>query len=145
MGNKQVHSHGGHMHNGLVQLSDFKKLTPTTATSGTAVKVVDLPSGAWILDIVVQVLTAFNSSPSDTLQVGTVADADHFLTAANCAISALKVVSAQNVTTPLVPHARLTADTPVMALWTGAGTTAATAGDVRVAVMWTYGARQDNE
>jgi hypothetical protein len=142
VGNKWIDSHGSHTHNGLLQVSDFKALTYDV--ENTAVIVARIPSGAWILDVLVNVTTLFNDSGTDTINIGTTSGGSQILTTANGSVVAAGLISAATVGTPLCPMARRTADTVIYAQYNGQNNNATT-GKAEIAVVWTMGARQDNE
>jgi hypothetical protein len=97
---------------------------------GTPVEIGTIPAGSFVKGVWVHVTTAFNAATTNTLDIGTTADADGFAAAAGTLVGATGIkanlTGAQSGDT-------LTADTVVTAT-VGATGTAATAGVASVLV-----------
>lgn len=100
-------------------------------TSGTAVTIGKLPSGAIIDDAYVVVTTAFDSGTSDLMDMGTSGDPNGFMSAVSVASVGKKSADDLATSDDLV----LSADTDVSVTWTGAGA-AATAGAFEAVVKF---------
>lgn len=95
---------------------------PFTVSLGT------IPSGAIVLSTTVEVVTAFNAATTNVLVVGTAADDDAYVAAAD-------VTEGTAGTTVVAHSATLAAATEVFAKYTQTGT-AASAGSARVTVTY---------
>jgi hypothetical protein len=100
----------------------FNVASPFTVSLGTA------PAGATILAAIVEVVTAFNAATTNVLVVGTAADDDAYVAAAD-------VNEAAAGTTTVAHSATLAGDIEILAKYTQTGT-AATAGSARVTVLY---------
>lgn len=118
---REYHSQQVHYFRKGVSLSDL--------TSGTAVTLGTIPSGAMVVDAYAVVTTAFDSGTSDVLDIGTSGDGDGFAT--DLDISSVGKKSADELATS--DDLVVSADTDLTFAWTGAGT-AATAGAMEVVV-----------
>lgn len=85
----------------------------TFADAGTAVEVGNIPPNSIIVDIKVTIGTAFNSSGTDLVDVGTSADDDHFAAAVDVSSAGQATVTQLNNGAVLSS----TASTPIEALY----------------------------
>jgi len=130
MGNKYTESREALYENQIVRISDYVVIG--FADTGVSKKIADLPEGAILLDVLVNVTTAFNASTTDYLDVGYTGTLDAYVADMDVASVAFK--NAVQETSPLCP-ARLTADRVIYATYTGSGT-AATTGSCQVSLVW---------
>lgn len=94
----------------------------------TAKQLFALPKGAYVLDVRVQVETAFNDSGTDLLDIGTDSDADYFVNDAD-------VSSAGYLAVTLLQAPKLTSLTGITATYTGQNSNAS-AGKALVYVVF---------
>lgn len=137
MGNHQIESKKAMVENRLPQLTDWVQIDYLD-TSEKLVCI--LPLGAVILDVLSNVITAFDDTSTDYIVVGDGSTEDLFADDLDVSSTGMKAES-QN-TTPVVPAARLTAETFVYAKYNGANGNAA-AGVAQVSVLWAPSFRKD--
>lgn len=101
---------------------NYNVATPFTVSLGT------VPNGAIIAKTVVEVITVFNAATTNVLIVGTDADDDAYVTAAD-------VAEGSTGTTTVARSATLGANTEIKAKYTQTGA-AATTGSARVTVYY---------
>ncbi len=118
-----------------------RDFTLSDLTSGVAFPAIYLKPGTRILRGFVDITTPFNSSTSDTISVGDTEgtdDVDRYLTASNVAHTG----GLAKFTLPPLTDAVIGTTEALTITWTGAGTTAATAGAGRVAIEYVEDNRQ---
>lgn len=103
-------------------------------------KIAFLPKGAWILDVLINVTEAFNGGTTDYVIVGITSGGAELFAQASCVGPGILVAS--QATSPLVPYARLTADTYIYAQYDDASSDATT-GIMEIAVVWAPGFEKD--
>jgi hypothetical protein len=134
MGNYGYDSKHAVGENRVVQLTDAKPVLYTDEVDTVAhVKLAYLPKGAWILDVLIQVETAFNDSGTDTIEVGVIGSTASYLAATS--VAATGMIVASHAGTPLVPAARLTADSWIVAVYRGQNNNAS-AGKAVISIVW---------
>lgn len=103
-------------------------------TDTTAKELFTLPANAQIVEVYVDVTTAFNDTGTDLLTVGTAADPDAFVDDADVSSAGRKLGSA-NATAAANMATVGTSDVAIQAVYTGANTDAS-AGAARVTVTY---------
>lgn len=132
MGNEWIDTKLAVQENRGVQLTDWFTVTYQNGSTNKK-RMLTLPAGAVVLDVLVQVTTAFDATTTNTLSVGSSGTANLFMDALDVSATGMKDELLN--TTPVCPAARLTAATVVYATYAQSGT-AATAGSARVAIVW---------
>jgi len=102
-------------------------------TDTTAITVGSIPSNAYVVDIIVNVETLFNSGGADTIDIGTVADPDHFVD--GVVVSATGKASVTLLNGGIVQNSN--DPTIVQAIYIPAAT-APSAGKAKITVLYAY-------
>ena len=118
-----------------IQVTDFANIV--FGDSGVAKEIATLPAGAVVLGYLIEIVTAFNASTTDYIDIGNATTADAYVADFDAASAAGIYRAAVTTIT------RLAAETILWATYTGSGT-APTAGEARVAVEWLpWGSRDE--
>ena len=124
MGDKQLHSQEALIENRAVFLSDFITLTYATHTQ---VFVASLPKGAMLLGYCIEIVTPFNDTTSNHIDIGTTGTTDHY-------VADFDGDGAAGIYRGNINH-RMDADTNVYCDYTPVGT-GHTAGEARIGLIW---------
>ena len=124
MGDKQLHSQEALIENRAVFLSDFITLTYATHTQ---VLVASLPKGAVILGYCIEIVTAFDDSTSNHIDIGTVSLPHDY-------VNDFDGDGAAGIYRGNI-NKRMAADTNVYCDYTPIGT-GHTAGEARIGLIW---------